>query len=133
MNVKKILLTAVAVGVVMNIFDFVVQGQLLAGYGAQFAFLKKEPPIPWLVVGDFVAALVLVWFYDRVHGSFGTGPKGGATFGLYAGVLVNFPTWIFAHLLFVDFPYGLSWTWTIVGIVWGVIAGAVAGAVYKKA
>jgi hypothetical protein len=52
---------------------------------------------------------------------------------LYAGVLVNFPTWIFAHLIFVDFPYGLSWTWTVVGIVWGVIAGAVAGAVYKKA
>jgi hypothetical protein len=134
MNVKKVLLTALAVGVVMNIVDFVVQGNLLAGYSAQFAVLKKaaDLKIPWLVVGDFVAALVLVWVYDRVHSSFASGAKGGATFGLYAGVLVNFPTWIFANLIFADFPYGLAWTWTIVGIVWAVIAGAVAGAVYKR-
>lgn len=132
MNVKKLVLAAVVVGLVMNVVDFVVQGMLLAGYYSQFSLLKREPPIPWLVIGDFVAALVFVWVYDRVRSSFGGGPKGGATFGLYAGVLVNFPTWIFAHLIFVDFPYGLAWTWTIVGVAWGVIAGAVTGAVYKK-
>ncbi len=132
MNVKKVLLAGLVVGVVMNVFDFVVQGQLLAGYYAQLSFLKREPPIPWLVVGDFVAALVFVWVYDRVFSSFGGGAKGGATFGLYAGVLVNFPTWIFANLIFVDFPYGLAWVWTLVGVAWGVIAGAVAGATYKK-
>jgi len=133
MNVKKMLLATVAVGVVMNVFDFVVQGQLLKGYYAQFGSLfRTDMPIPWLVVGDFVAALVFVVVYDRVFSSFGGGPKGGATFGLYAGVLVNFPTWIFSYLLIAGFSYGLAWVWTVVGIVWGVIAGAVAGAVYKK-
>jgi hypothetical protein len=132
MNVKKLLLAAVVVGVVMNVVDFVVQGQLLAGFYAQLPLLKTEPPIPWLVIGDFVAALVFVWVYDRAFSSFGGGPRGGATFGFYAGVLVNFPTWIFAHLIFTDFPYGLAWVWTIAGVAWGVIAGAVAGAVYKK-
>lgn len=132
MNVKKILLATLAVGVVMNIFDAVVHGQLLAGYAAQFSIFTKEPPIPWLVVGDFVAALVFVLLYDRVFSSFGGGPKGGATFGLYAGVFANFPTWIFVNLLVVGFTYGLAWTWTVLGIVWCVIAGAVAGAVYKK-
>lgn len=132
MKVQKILLAAGAVGVAMNVFDFVVHGQLLAGYSAQFPILTKTPPIPWLVVGDFVAALVFVWVYDRVFSSFGGGPKGGATFGLYAGVLANFPTWIFVNLIVVGFTYGLAWTWTVIGIVWCVIAGAVAGAVYKK-
>ena len=132
MNVKKLLLTAVVVGVVMNIVDFVVQGQLLAGYYANFSLFKREAPIPWLVVGDFVAALVFVWVYDRVRASFGAGPKGGATYGLYAGVLVNFPTWIFAYLLMEGFTYGLAWTWTLVGIAWCVIAGALAGLLYKK-
>ena len=132
MNVKKLLFAALVVGVVMNVVDFVVQGMLLQGYYSHVSFLKREPPIPWLVVGDFVAAFVFVWVYDRVFSSFGGGPNGGATFGLYAGVLVNFPTWIFAHLTFVDFPYGLAWSWTVLGVAWNVIAGAVAGAVYKK-
>ncbi len=103
MNVKKVLLAGLAVGVVMNVVDFVGQGQLLAGYYANMPVFQKEAPIPWLVVGDFVTALVFVWVYDRVRSSFGAGPKGGATYGLYAGILVNFPTWIFAHLLFVGF------------------------------
>jgi hypothetical protein len=133
MNVKKVLLTALAVGVVMNVFDFLVQGMLLSGWYSQFSILRKgPPPILWLVVGDFVAALVFVWVYDRVASAFAAGPKGGALFGLYAGVLVNFPTWIFAHLIIEGFTYGLAWGWTALGIVWGVVAGAVAGAVYKK-
>ena len=84
MNVKKLLLAAVAVGVVMNIVDFVVHGLLLTGYYSQFPFFRKEMPMQWFVIGDFVAALVFVWVYDRVFSSFGGGPKGGATFGLYA-------------------------------------------------
>jgi D-alanyl-lipoteichoic acid acyltransferase DltB (MBOAT superfamily) len=79
-----------------------------------------------------VAALVFVWVYDRVYGSFGGGWKGGATYGLFAGILVNFPTWLFMNLVLEGFPYGLAWIWTIVGVVYGVILGAVAGALYKK-
>ena len=132
MNIKKLLLATLAVGVVANIFDFVVQGKLLADYYSSMSLFNKDMPIQWLVFGDFVAALVFVWVYDRVLASFGGGPKGGATYGLYAGILANFPTWIFLHLLFVGFPYGLAWVWTLVGVAWCVIAGAVAGAVYKK-
>ena len=132
MNIKKLLLTAVVVGVVMNIVDFVVQGQLLAGLYASLPLFKKEASIHLLVIGDFVTALVFVWVYDRVRSSFGAGAKGGASFGLYAGILINFPTWIFAHLLFEGFPYSLAWTWALLGIGWCVIAGAVAGALYNR-
>ena len=86
----------------------------------------------WFVFGDFVAAFVLVWVYDRVYSSFGGGPKGGATFGLFAGVLMNFPARVFAHLLFVGYTYSFAWIMVIYGIVWAVVAGAVAGALYKK-
>jgi len=136
MNVKKYLIAALAVGVVVNVFDFVVQGMILqkAYYSTLTGLFRPEEELsmPWLIIGDFVAAFVLVFVYDRVYGSFSGGAKGGATYGLYAGILVNFPTWIFAHLIFVGFPYALSWIWTILGVVWAVIAGAVAGALYKK-
>ena len=72
------------------------------------------------MIGDFVTVLVFVWVYDRVRWS-RAGVKGGASYALYAGILINFPTWIFAHLLFEGFPYSLAWTWTLVGIGWCVI------------
>jgi len=134
MNVRKFIVAVVGVGVVMNVFDFVVNGIILqkAVYAKLPNLLRQDMSIPWLVIGDFIAALVLVWVYVRVSGSFDAGAKGGAQFGFYAGVLINFPTWIMAHLFFVGFPYHLSWTWTVMGILWCVIAGAVAGALYKK-
>jgi len=132
MNMKKLLLATLGVGVVANVVDFVFHGLIMRGYYARLPVMRPDAEMPLLVIGDFVAALVFVWVYDRVYGSFGGGAKGGATYGLYAGVLVNFPTWIFAHMLFVGFPYGLSWIWTAFGIVWFVINGAVAGAIYKK-
>ena len=133
MNVKKLLIATLVVGAVFNVLDFVVHTQILAGtYAKLTGLFRSDMPVPYLVIGDFVAALVFVWVYDRVYGSFGGGPKGGATYGLYAGVLVNFPTWIFLNLLFVGFPYSLAWIWTVYGVIGGVIAGAVAGATYKK-
>lgn len=134
MNVKKLLLATLAVGVVWNVLDFLVHGQVLAGvfYSKLPSLFRTEMNPAFFVLGDFVGALVFVWVYDRVYGSFGGGPKGGATYGLYGGILVNFPTWMFMYLVFAGFPYALAWVWTIYGIVAGVIAGAVAGATYKK-
>jgi hypothetical protein len=133
MNVRKFLVAAVGVGVVMNVFDFVVNGIILqnAVY-AKLPLLKQNLPITWLVVADFVAALVFVWVYVRVSGSFGASVQGGVQYGFYAGVLINFPTWIVSYLLINGFTYSLAWTWTVMGIIWCLIAGAVAGALYKK-
>jgi hypothetical protein len=135
MNIKKLVIATVAVGVVMMVLDFVIHVQILSGpYYSQLPslFKQSEPPMVWIIIGDLVAALVFVWVYDRVYGSFGGGWKGGATYGLFAGILVNFPTWLFMNLVLEGFPYGLAWIWTIVGVVYGVILGAVAGALYKK-
>jgi hypothetical protein len=133
MNLKKILVPAIVVGIVANVFDFLAHGVILQGYYMGFTIFNQDAPMGWLIFGDFVAALVFVWVYDRVLGSFSADLKGGATYGLYAGILVNFPTWIFSSILFTGFTYGLAWVWTIVGILWGVVNGAVAGAMFKKA
>ena len=134
MNLKKLLLATIAVGVVWNVLDFVIQGQVLQGayYSKLTSLFRSDPPMALFAFGDLVAALVFVWVYDRVYGSFGGGPRGGATYGFYAGILVNFPTWLFLNLMFVGFPYGLAWVWVIYGILAGVIGGAVAGAMYSK-
>jgi hypothetical protein len=130
-DVKKWLIISLTLGVVANVLDVVVQGTLLADYYAGPPF-SQENQIVWLVVGDFIAALVFTWVYLRFAAAVPAGAAGGATFGLYAGVLVNFPHNIFLHLLIQGFPYALSWIWTLYGILWYVILGAIAGAMHRK-
>ncbi len=131
MDVKKWLTIGLTLGVVANLLDVVVQGTLLAGYYGGPPF-SQENRVVWLIVGDFIAALVFTWVYLRLAPQALAGPAGGATFGLYAGVLVNFPKNIFLHLLIQGFPYTLSWIWTVYGILWYVILGAIAGAMNRK-
>lgn len=121
-------------GIVANILDFIVQGLVLNNvYYAQMPELfNTGTSLIWYIIGDFVAVFVFAWVYDKVAGSFEGGPKGGMMCGLYAGILVNFPTWIFMHLFIKGFPYGLSWISTIYGIVWYIIIGAILAGLYKK-
>lgn len=131
MNAKKFLLAFVVVGVVLNILDMLVQGMLLANMYASVAIFRKDTPIAWWFVLDFIYALVLVFVYEKVKGSFAQGVAGGALFGAYAGLLVNFPMMLAMRLFFVDFPYSLGWIWTVYGIIWYVIAGVIIGLIYK--
>ena len=133
MNAKQLLLTTLAVGIIANVLDFIVQGMILqrAYYARLSGVFREDAPVYWLIIGDFLVALVLVWVYDRVYRSFGGGAGNGARYGLYAGILVNFPTWLFLPVILARFPYGLAWIWTIYGVVFYVILGAVAGAMYR--
>jgi hypothetical protein len=130
MNLPRLLLVAAAVGLAINIYDFLLHGVLLQGplYSGLTDFMRPDVSPVLLVLTDFVAALVFVWFYDRVRTAFPPGPRGGAVFGLYAAVLVGFPTWISCCLLIGGFTYALAWTWTLAGLGWGLIAGSIAGA-----
>jgi len=130
---RRLLLTALVVGVVVNLFDFVVHGLLLTGpLYSKLPIMKQGASPPLLVLTDFVAAAVFVWVFQRVRACFAPGAAGGAAFGLYAGVLVNFPTWIASYLLLEGFSYGLAWAWILTGVAWGVLAGAVAGALMSR-
>ena len=134
MKNSKFWIAVVAAGVAVNAFDFVVHGMVLQNaYYSKMADLFNQPGNPvWFIVGDFVAIFVFAWVYDKVYGSFGGGWNAGAMYGLYVGVLVNFPAGIFFHLMFKGFSYALSWIWMIVGIIWYVVAGAILGVLYKK-
>ena len=133
LHLKKLVLAALAVGLAINVVDFFVHGMLFENtYYSQVPIFRRDNTVPFLVLGDFMKGLVFVWVYDRVRDSFAAGAAGGAAFGLYAGVLVQFPSNIFLHLLVKDFPYGLTWAWTIYGVVLAVLVGAIAGAIYKR-
>ena len=134
MKNSKFWMAVAASGVVMNIIDFLVQGTLMGPmYYSKHTdvFIQTIDPV-WFVVGDFITVFVLAWVYLKVSGNFSADWKGGAMYGLYAGILVNFPTWIFLHLMLKGYSYKFAWFSTIYGIIWTVIAGAIVASIYEK-
>jgi len=133
MDLKKFIVAVIGVFVAMLAYDYTVHELILSKtlYQNHQSILRQDTPAQWMMVGELVSAVILVWVYARVRGSFPDGWKGGATFGLYVGILANFPIWIFNHLLIVGFPYAISWAWTIAGIGLVIVAGAVAGLLYN--
>lgn len=133
MKLGRLLTVAVVLGVVMNVVDFLVHGLALQGLYAGMPIMRTDTSVVALVIGDFVAALVFVWVYSRVRGSFAPGLVGGLTFGFYAGVLVSFPNFIFMNLMLIGFGYQLAWVMIFTTVVWCVVAGAVTGALTGNA
>jgi hypothetical protein len=103
-----------------------VLGSAMSGIpGARAEYSKL-----WETVGDVCAALILAGVYVRVRRVFGVGVKGGAMFGVYAGILINFPTWLYMTV-YAGWPYAATWHITLVLIVLTTVSGAVMGAVYQ--
>lgn len=120
-------------GVVVNVLDFVIMGNVLQNmYFVHMASMNQMTNPAWYIIGDFIAAFVFTWVYHKVYGSFEGGMQGGMKFGIYAGVMMNFPAMLFLHLMFKNYPYSLSWIMTIYGIIWAIILGTVVGKLYMK-
>ena len=113
------------------LFDNFLMGITMGSAMAQIPGMTGEFSMLWQTVGNVFSAVVLVWVYDRVRGAFAAGLKGGAVFGFYAGVLINFPTWLYMTV-YAGWPYRATWHATLVLILSAVVAGALAGLAYEK-
>ena len=131
MDFKMLLKLGIVTGVLLNAFDIIVQGLLLAGMYTAPVFRKPEEEIVYLVLADFAAGFVFAWVYLKLGSATGPGAAGGATFGFYAGVLYSFPMFYAMHLLFNGYTSELAWINTVYQIVVYVIIGATAGALNK--
>jgi hypothetical protein len=132
MNVPKLVVAWLVVGVVMSVLDFLVHGLALGGYYRQLTFMRQGVSPALFVLVDLVFALVFVVVYDRLYATASTSMGRGAVFGFWAGLLLSFPGNIGLYLMLNGFPYWLAWTWTLSGLITLTISGAVAGALYAK-
>ena len=131
MDVKTLLKLGIVIGVLLNMFDVIVQGTLMAGLYSAPVFRNPEEEIIYLVLADFAAAFVFVWIYLKLGSAAGPGIGGGATFGFYAGVLYSFPMFYAMHLLFNGYTSELAWINTVYQIIVYMIVGATAGALNR--
>jgi hypothetical protein len=127
---KKYLAASLAVFVFFFLSEKFLIGPVLGADMAQIPGAVSAVNMQWVVLGDLLAAMVLTGLYARTRSIFGASPKGGAVYGVYAGLLRNFPTWLFMSAYF-SWPYRAAWHATLVLVAVWVVAGAIMGAVYQ--
>jgi hypothetical protein len=127
---KNYLAAVIAVLALFLVWDNFLVGMLLGSTLAQIPGLVAEVSKLWETVGDLCSAMMLTGVYARVRGVYGVGAKNGAIYGVYAGLLINFPTWLLMTV-YAGWPYALTWTMTIAGTLLTVVAGAIIGTVYQ--
>lgn len=128
---KQYLAATVAVLVWYLIWDNFLGAMVMGSTMSQIPGMVADVSKQWETIGDLFAALMVTGVYARTRSVFGVGPKNGAIYGVYAGLLINFPTWLFMCVYF-GWPYQAVWMITIALTLLTVVAGAIAGTVYQK-
>jgi hypothetical protein len=118
-------------GVVLNAFDFVVNGVWLAkDWNAALQALGKGPMggsmIVWFVVYDFLVGIFMVWLYAAIRPRYGA----GARTALYAGVATWLLICVFHAVseapmgIFPDRLYTLTTVTALIGVPLAAVVGA---------
>ena len=134
-NIVRVVLGGIVAGVVINIFEGVLNGWYLADQWTEvMASINKADPgddaIIWFNVIGFVIGLVAVWSYAAMRPRFGAGVKTA----VYAAI----PVWITAYVIANAFmvimgiePLSLFYILVGVGFV-EIVAATIAGAYFYK-
>lgn len=136
-NLGRVLLGGFVAGIVVNVFEFVLNGVLLAD---QWPGVMASINRPALSMHDivafnifgFVIGIAAVWTYAAIRPRFGAGVKTA----IYAGAL----TWVTAYFLATTtpvimgvFPLRMACVLVAVGLV-EIVVATIAGAwLYKEA
>ncbi len=135
-NWSRVVLGGLLAGLVLNVFDFLVNGVwLMADWEAAMRALGREPisdaMIGLYVVWDFVLGIFVVWLYAAVRPRYGAGPGTAVLAGLAAWFLVFLMHSIGEAPLDL-FPLRLYVIITLVGALQMALAGVAGGWVYRE-
>lgn len=94
-NIARVILGGLLAGLIINIFEYVLNGVVFASQWEAFmkALGRQMRPgaIPFFIVSAFVAGIGVVWLYAAARPRLGPGPK--------AAALTGFAYWFFAYAL----------------------------------
>jgi hypothetical protein len=133
MNWRRIAVGTVVLGIVGNAIDWVLNTYVMTGVYATMAdIMNPSPNMMWYVVGDVVAAFMLMLAWDMVGSKFGTGLAAGAKFGAAAGLFITFPMFLFWQINLRGMPYSTAWIMIGVVTLWYAVLGAIAAMLDRK-
>jgi len=122
-------------GVVLNVWDFLINGVLLKDQWNAAMHTMGKPDmggsqIMWFVICDLIIGFVLGWLYAAIRPRYGAGPKTAAIAGF--GVWVIMFGLGLADLAMGSFPQNLFAVGTGAALVGVLISAQAGGWVYKE-
>lgn len=94
-NLARVILGGLLAGLIINIFEYVLNGVVFASQWDAFEKLlgrqMRPGAIPFFIVSAFVSGIGLVWLYAVARPRLGAGPKTAALIGL--------AYWFFAYAI----------------------------------
>ena len=120
----KALVAGAVGGVALSVYEFIMHGMIMAN---TYAGNPMWFPVIAILMG--LAAGVL---FGKTRTMWAHGPKGGATFGMWIGLIGGIAAF-YNPLTISGFPYYLAWCWFGITVLGWVVYGAVAGLMYKSA
>jgi hypothetical protein len=134
-NSVRVLLGGLLAGLIINIFEYVLNGVVFASqwdaYMKTLGRQMRPGAIPFFIVSAFVAGIGVVWLYAAARPRLGPGPKTAAFTGI--------GYWFFAYAIPAAnhtaanlSPGRLTITVILILLVGVVIASVCGAAVYKE-
>ena len=136
-NWGRVVLGGLLAGVVLNAYDFVMNGMVLAAqWNASLQGLGKGPMgasmIVWFVLSDFLLGLWAIWLYAAIRPRYGAGPKTALWAGLAGWFVMGLVNTI-SMMPMGLFPASL-YHWNLIGsLVMFPVAAIVGAAIYQEA
>ncbi len=135
-SLGRVVLGGLAAGIVINIFEFVLNGVLLADQWPELMKSINRPAlgmneVVYFNIFGFIQGFVAVWTYAAIRPRFGAGPM--------TAIVAALLTWITSYVLVDGMPtimgiFPMSMTLMLVGIgLIEILAATLAGAyLYKE-
>ena len=94
-NLARVILGGLLAGLILNIFEYVLNGVVFASQWDAFEKMlgrqMRPGAIPFFVVATFVTGIGVIWLYAAARPRFGPGPK--------TATLTGFAFWLFAYAI----------------------------------
>ena len=135
-NLARVFLGGLLAGLILNIFEYVMNGVVFASQWNDFEKVlgrqMRPGAIPFFVVASFVMGIGVVWLYAAARPRLGPGPKTAALTGL--------AFWVFAYAIPAADgvmaslqPGRLTATVTLILLVGTILASLCGAWLYKEA
>lgn len=132
MNCTRAILAGVAGGIVATMANYIMHGMIMASAYMKYPVFTKEQANPlWFFLVGICIGIPVAILFAKTRESWANGLVGGATFGLFLGLVSFFPPF-YDSLVIEGFPYHLSWCWGGINVIGFVVYGLVIGAIYKS-
>jgi hypothetical protein len=130
-NVGRVIAGGILAGIVINAFEYVLHGIVMAQEWSSVMKSLNRPDFPmqamiWFNLAGFVTGIAAIWTYAAIRPRFGAGAKTAVIAGLLTGVTVYALSYAkpVAAGIYPFQPFAVMLAVEIVGTIFATLAGA---------